>query len=488
MARYATLLNLPPMPWVRYIYDVAHEVDPVTGWWCYDEVVITVPRQAGKTTLKIPIYVHRLSTLELGELWMTAQSGKKALKRWNNVRLRLERSPVANRIKSKVSITHEQILWKPTGSTLVPFTPNSEEMHGESPDLVDVDEWWAFDAVAAAGLKESYSPGFLTKNAQVWKTSTTGTSASAGLNADIRAGRAAVEMGRRSGTAYFEWSVPDEVGGVPIDELPDLEMIEACIAIHPAIGFHPTAPAERMRHRIRSEFGPGQENKLDRNGFLRAYGNRTANLTGGWLVIPRPAWVDAMTDKAIPPDVPVGLGFDVDPDGRDAAIAAAWRRPDGAVLIEVIKVAAGALWLPGSVVGLTRRWDVVQTAVNNAGPARDQADKIEAGDPADTTAGTKGRRPLELLRISQPDYGAACERYRSLIVGRAGGPGVLHIGQPEYTAAVEHAQKRRIGADGAWGWGRASDVSVTPLVAGTAALWALDHPRPRETFDRFKIR
>lgn len=474
------------MPWVRYIYDVAHEVDPVTGWWAYDEVIVFVVRQAGKTTMKIPIYVHRLSTLELGELWMTAQSGKKALKRWNVARQRIERSPVGHRVKSKVSITHEQLLWKSTGSTLVPFTPNAEEMHGESPDLVDVDEWWAFDAVAAAGLKESYSPGFLTKNAQVWKTSTAGTAASAGLNADVKAGRAAIDMGRRTGTAYFEWSVPDEIrigdDLVPIDEAPDAAMIEACIAIHPSIGFHPTAPADRMRHRIRSEFGPGQENKLDRAGFLRAYGNRTAGLTGGWIVIPQAAWVAAMAPKPIPHGVPVGFGFDVDPDGRDAAIAAAWRRPDGVVLVEVLKLADGALWLPATTVGLTERWDWLNVAVNNAGPARDQADRIEHGDEA------AGRRPLPLLRMSQMDYAAACARFKSLVVVKTGKPGLMHIGQKELNAAVEHVQKRRIGSDGTWGWGRSGSISVTSLGSATAALWALDHPRERPVYERFKIR
>lgn len=457
------------MPWVRYIYDVAQEVDPVTGWWCYDEVVIFVPRQAGKTTMKVPLYVHRLSTLELGELWMTAQSGKKALKRWNVARERIERSPLASKVKSKISIDHEEIKWLSTGSLLVPFAPNETSMHGESPDLVDIDEWWAFDAVAAKGLKDAYSPGFLTKNAQAWKTSTAGTSASAGLNADIRAGRAAVEMGRRSGTAYFDWSVPDEVphrgAMVPIEELPDADLIEACIAIHPAIGFHPTAPADRMRHHIRSQFGPGQENKLDRAGFLRAFGNRTANLDGAWSVIPQPAWVAAMSDKAIPHGVPVGLGFDVDPDGVDAAVAVAWRRPDGRAVVEVVMVQRGTEWLPATVVGLTSRWDVSQHAVNNAGRARDVADRIFA-------------LGVELLRLSQIDYAAACERVRAQVVQPQ--PGVLHIGQPELNAAVEHVTKRRIGSDGGWGWAPAGDVSVTSLRAATCAVWAADHPRPKE--------
>src|SRR5215207_11777411 len=96
LARIGRELGLPPMPWQAYIYDVTHEIDPRTGWWCYDDIVITVPRQAGKTTLKIPLYVHRMGALELAQLWMTAQSGGKALDRWNAARQWMERrgSPV----------------------------------------------------------------------------------------------------------------------------------------------------------------------------------------------------------------------------------------------------------------------------------------------------------------------------------------------------------------------------------------------------------
>ena len=86
VAAIAAELGMPLMPWQRFIVDVAHEVDPHTGFWMYDEIVVTVPRQAGKTTLKIPVYVHRLGRIERGQLWMTAQSGGKALDRWNSAR------------------------------------------------------------------------------------------------------------------------------------------------------------------------------------------------------------------------------------------------------------------------------------------------------------------------------------------------------------------------------------------------------------------
>ena len=47
------------MPWQQYAADIALEVDPVTGDLWYEEVVITVPRQSGKTTLILAIMVWR---------------------------------------------------------------------------------------------------------------------------------------------------------------------------------------------------------------------------------------------------------------------------------------------------------------------------------------------------------------------------------------------------------------------------------------------
>jgi hypothetical protein len=465
---------MPLMPWQRFIVDVAHEVDPVTGWWAYDEVVVTVPRQAGKTTLKIPVYVHRLGRLELGELWMTAQSGGKALDRWNKARLWMEKpsSGIAHRIKSKVSIGHEVVTWRDTLANLRPFTPGETQMDGESPDMVDVDEWWAFDQKRARDLEQSYSPGFLTKNAQAWKTSTAGTRESWGLNRDVLRGRQAVELGRRSGLAYFEWSLPDVVAGVQLDDLPDEDLVQACIEIHPAIGFHPTAPAARMSQHIRTS----EWEKLGREGFLRAYGNRMAG--GGKLaIIPQASWA-ACVDRPIPTGAPVAFGVAVDPRHGDGAIAAAFRDLEtGEVTAEILRSKPGSQWLEAELMELAGRNDHVQIAANAAGAVLDAVDVLEAR--ADWP------EEWEVLRITLREWGAACAR----IVKEATTtprPTFHHIAQAELTLSVENAGKRRAGA-GAWAWDGV-ETSVAPIDAVTAAVWAMDHPRPpKPDRPRFKI-
>jgi len=477
VSRLATVLRLPLMPWQAYVHDVINEVDPVTGWWAYDEAVITVPRQAGKTTLKIPLYAHRMQTTTRGEFWMTAQNGKKALKRWEVASAQMLAIPELNpHLKQWVSVSHEKLLWKDTGSLLIPFTPDDENMHGESPEMVDVDEWWAFDLVAADGLEASYQPGFLTKNGQAIKTSTMGTEQSAGLNRDVKSGRAAVEMDRRTGTAYFEWSIPDEPFGIPVVELSDDQLVDACLAVHPAVGFHPVAPAEKMRHHIRKQLrrpGDPDSKGLSRPEYIRAYGNRLQAAIGGWRLISQPQWVAAMASKPIPHGVPVGLGFEADPDGRDAAVAVAWRGPDGRAVIEVITVKDGVSWLAAGVRQLCERWDVWQVAVQNSGPSRHVADALIASG-----ARIRGGHVNELLRMSQMDFSAACALVKDGVTAQH--PSVLHIGQAPLNSAVEHVDKRRTSPTGAWAWAIDPDVSITSLVAGTAAVWACDHPRETE--------
>src|SRR5258708_5970896 len=52
-------LGTPFMPWQRDTADVAMEIDPATGLLAYRTVIITVPRQSGKTKQEIAEAGHR---------------------------------------------------------------------------------------------------------------------------------------------------------------------------------------------------------------------------------------------------------------------------------------------------------------------------------------------------------------------------------------------------------------------------------------------
>ena len=104
----ARRLGKPLMPWQQHVADVALELDPTTGELFYEEVVITVPRQSGKTTLLLALMVWRclLMARRLGvpqTVTYLAQSGKMA-------RRKLERSfiPVLRKAQGFTEVPHSR--------------------------------------------------------------------------------------------------------------------------------------------------------------------------------------------------------------------------------------------------------------------------------------------------------------------------------------------------------------------------------------------
>ncbi len=467
------------MPWQRYVYDVATEVLP-NGDWAYDTVVITVQRQAGKTTGTRPVVVHRCSAADMRRVFITAQSRKHARRRWmDQTDAMLNSRLLRGKLKRKVSNGFEELRWLAENSTFEPFAPNEGDMHGETPDMALVDELWALTWEVFQGLMGAVEPGFLTKNAQLWLFSTAGTADSVPLNDAVKDGRAAVEAGETTGTAYFEWSVPNFWRGKHVDELTEAELLELVLAFHPAKcpeltcpgpaggkpcphGFtlRPASIASALRKAMKPNGG-------GRGAFLRPYGNR-ATLTESDAIFPETVLVASSTLDKIPEDVVPGLAFDVDPDRRESAISTAWRDPlTGKALLEVVRHDLGTRWTAAEVVGICERQGIRQVAVNNAGPARDVADDIERSqlEIADES------KRLQVLRVPAMDYAAACNRVHDEI--HAPAPITRHYAQSALLDALRAVGWRKLGNS------RAFEVVGEPITAATSAtlaLWSADHP------------
>src|SRR6266498_405580 len=79
----ARMLGKDLMPWQQHVLDVALEVDPATGLPAYREVVLTVPRQSGKTTSLLCLMVHRaLGFSRPQRITYTAQTRLAAREKW----------------------------------------------------------------------------------------------------------------------------------------------------------------------------------------------------------------------------------------------------------------------------------------------------------------------------------------------------------------------------------------------------------------------
>lgn len=471
------------MPHQQLVVDVFLEVqseeagDPEPGAWAYEDGTLTIERRGGKTSIMTPVIAHRAYLIKRARMFMTAQNRDKARARWFDVADDILGSPLRDDVRRKISNGHEELRWKDNGSLLVPFAPNEDGLHSETPDLVLIDEQWAFDAEQARAIKSGYVPAFATNPGQALKMSTAGTMKSAWLNESRRTGRRAVEAGVRLGTFYAEWGLPDLIGGVPIEELSDEALIQACIDWHPAICHMPGCPGPRQGRpcphgftirpsRIHAAF----VEMADRPEFIRAYGNRTVEDSAStWQAIDQAVWTRQTSPRPIPGDVLVGLAFDVDPERRDSAVSAAWRDPDGRMWTEVLKRELGTRWAAGYIAGVVERQKPVAVAVNNAGPARDVADELD-------------RAGVELLRVQAWDYAAACQRHHDELAAGTW----FHRGEPELTQAAEVVAWRKVSESRAWA---RVDEPITTLVSSTLAGWAFDHaPEPEPDIGPFRVR
>jgi len=469
VAEIAELLGTPLFASQQYVFDVGLEVqseeagDPEPGAWAYDEVDDFEPRRAGKTFKVGPLVAHRCGSAPDRSAWMTAQKRNSAVRRWDRVRLQLmaSRSPLRGMLKATVGDGHEAVRWRETGSEFLPFAPKHDAMHGEEPDLVVVDELWAHDLAAKSAIEQGYKPAWLVKPGQAWLLSAAGTEASEWLNLARRQGRAGVAE-RRLGRAIFDWCVPDEVGGVPVEELPDHVLLDVVLDCHP-----------RRDNGLRVGYLTQELGEMGRVDFLRAFGNRTATRARS-TVIELGAWSRAWSRARIPRQVRVGIGFTVDPERREGAVWSAWRGPNGLALTEGLRCEPGTRWMAPYLVERIRKHRPAAVAVNNVGPARDIADEVERlareeGVQLPVLLGSDDRRGL--LRVGPADYAAACARVADEMGEPA--PTVTHDGNEQLTAAMKATGRRPLA--GGRVWAALGEEPVTAMEAHTLAVWAFDH-------------
>jgi hypothetical protein len=419
------------------VVDVALEVDD-QGRFCYQLVLVTVSRQAGKSTLFGAVLDHRALIVPRARCWFTQQSGKHAVDWLINEHWPLL-GPFVPKVHLRRAAGSEHIKWLPSGGLIRPFPPTPDGLHGKTSDLVVIDEPWSFDLVRGHQLDQAVVPTQATKpNAQVWKLSTAGDATSTWWLGSVEAGRAAVKAGRTSGVAYFEWSCPDHLD--PADPV-------AWPLYHPAVGR--TVGSESIQAAL-DQLGPDE--------FARAYGNRWISSVA--RVIPLEAWRRAGEDPAVLPEQGgVVLAFDVAVDRSDAAIVAAWRDEGGVAHVEVADQRPGVGWLVGRLQELEGRWRPVAVAYDAAGPALDIADSLTRGG-------------LVLVGLKAREYAAACAAFLEALCADV--PAVRYRQHPALDSAAYSAVRRTLGDS--WAWGRRqSSGSLACLTAATVAVWAVDH-------------
>lgn len=325
------------MPWQRLVADVACELDREhPGEFRYSDVIVSVPRQAGKSDLLGAIHTHRLLAYKKHLAVMTAQTGRDAGKRWRNIVDDIPAADLERLFKVNRGKGSEEIKYHPTESRLSPFAPVKDAIHGDSLNFASIDEAWAFSQVQGADIEAAVKPTFLTvPNTQLWIVSTRGTANSAYLNEKIEIGRAAVND-PGSKIAYFEWSADEETA--ESDPYSD-----AALSFHPAIGY--TQSARKIR-----DLGAGSDS-ASRSEWRRAYLNLPTETTvtaldlAVWDSLRWNYEPDSPDERRKPSTYDMVLAFDAALDGTSATVAAAWLGDDDQPETAIVATAPGTEWL-----------------------------------------------------------------------------------------------------------------------------------------------
>lgn len=422
VAAVSDALGQPLLPWQRYVADVATELDN-SGLPAFREIVVSVPRQAGKTTLVLVMQLQRcIGWATAQRVAYTAQTGQDARKKLLDDQVPiLDRSPLRHAVaKINRAQGNEGVLFR-NGSRIDVLASTDSAGHGKTLDLGVLDEVFAD---IDDRREQAILPAMITRPAaQLLIVSTMGTDESVYLNRKVEVGRSFVEAGRTDGIAYFEWSAD-----LSTSDPHDPATWQGC---HPGLG-----------HTIRlQEFHHAHET-MSEGEFLRAMLNVKASADE--RAIPQAAW-DAACDEFAAVEQPACFAVEVTPERSAAVIVAA--SADGTV--EVVDHQPGVAWVVERLQAITVRHPV-PVVVDSGGPAGGLAHELEAVG-------------VRVERLTTRQIVDACGVFFDAVLA-----GKVTVRRDvALDVAASSVTKRTVGD--AWLWSRRGDSDVSPIIAATLA-------------------
>lgn len=454
MALVAEKLGTPLFPAQRYLLDTALEIDPATGLLAYSTVVATLHRQFGKTMcIILPTVVMRATMFRNQGMVYTAQDRNHAREKFEDDFVeRLDDCETFKKGRDyhvRLANGSERLRFKSRSFLKVSATQNKSG-HGKTLDMPIVDEAWTHtDTTVDAGFRVPMITRLgmeVPPGPQLWIVSAAGESDHSQYFSDRCArGRAAVERDSGKGTAYFEWSCPE-----------DWDIYDRSLWWHyiPALG-----------HTIREQDIAKELDPVDGMGesdWRRAYANQPQPRQQDEEVsgMDLEAWSRQVA--AVEIDHGMLLGIDGAPDRQWGSLAAAGfgqGERDGEAVAglvgELIDTRPGLGWLGPRTIEVARRQGISMVAVDPSSSAGSIIPELEA-------AGLKVHK-----MPARAHAWAAGALYDRVVDGV-----FWHRGQGEVQAAVVAARKRPLGD--AWAWDRRNDEdNLTPLVAITLAVGAV---------------
>ncbi len=423
-------MGLDLLPWQAHVADVALELEGDRP--AYREVVVSVPRQCGKSVLVWLWLVFRCVGWPRPQvLAYTAQTGWDARRKLlQDFEPLLRRSAVGRGVARLYRSNAETAVHWRSGSRIEIVASVEDAGHGRVLDGAVIDEAWAD---SDDRREASLVPTMVTRpDAQLWVVSSAGTDASVYWSRKVELGRDAAARGETRGLAYFEWSAP-----------PDAETDDEDLwcRVHPGLA-EGLVHMDVLRHARRTMTEPE---------FRRAVLNIPVG-SDEERVIPRAAW-ESVCEWEAKPSGDLRFAADALVDRSRSAIAVY-----GGGVGELVDTREGVTWLRERLVELAHRHQA-SVVLDAQGPLAGLVAELQM-------AGVR----VQALRTA--DMCVASARLLDLVVD-----GRVRVRRSraldEAAAAV---RKRPVGER--WLWSRqASAADVSPLVALALAVGAPEEPR-----------
>lgn len=435
----ARIVGKPLMPWQRWEYRVLTErrADRPDRYR-FPEATVTVPRQSSKTTGTNILLLSRAIANPGRRSFYTAQTGKDAGERWNDLCEMAMRSPLGPQLKWRKAIGSQRLVVEATDSRISPFAPTPESLHGYTPHDVVLDECFAFDAVQGNDLMGAIKPAQQTiRDRQLIMLSTAGHAGSTFLRERVDMGRIAAE---NPGTniGFMEWSFPPEMD--PYDE--------STWEYHPAMGH--LIEAEDLRELAAS---------TPKGEFLRAFANQWVENSNPLFDMPK--WRSLAEPLERVPMSDVVLGFSMAGDRSRASVVAAWALPDGRRAVRIVVSTNDVAGFASRVLELDEQRPLALVA-DDGGLDRTLIDDVRRALPSHR--GVTHLTPGEWVKAST-GLAAAIEDGT-----------VAHDGDDVLTAALAAAQSKPMGES--WAMSHKSRPEAVAACAALRGLAALPRRAP----------
>lgn len=403
--------------------------------WAAATCGLAVPRQNGKNGV---IEVRELfGMVELGERFLhTAHEVKTARKAFLRISGFFENErkfPELAALVQEVRRTNgqEAVILKNGGS--VEFVARSRGSgRGFTVDVLVCDEAQELTDEELAALLPTISAA-PSGNPQVILTGTPPPDESVSRGEVFRRVRADGEKDRDARLAWTDFGVPD-------GPLPDVDDRGLWREVNPALGSRLNV-AEVERERGLMSVETFARERLGWWGDPDALGS-VINM-GDWR---------RQTDTTSAIVGPALFALETAQDRGTSVIAAAGRRADGHIHVELVKYGAGSMWALDEALRLTQAWDA-PIVIDETSPAASHIAVLEdAGVEVITTSASKMAR-------------ACGSFYDGISEGT-----LFHLGDPVLVKVLQSAGKRNLA--GGWAWDRKSG-DIAPLVAVTLAAYGV---------------